>query len=113
MAYDEGLAERVRDRLGPVPGTAEKRMFGGLAFFDEGRMTVCVTDHGLLVRVGRDQTADALARPGARAATMGERTMGGYVEVAAAALDDASLDAWLERSRAFVHTLPPKTAGRS
>jgi TfoX/Sxy family transcriptional regulator of competence genes len=108
VAYDEALAQRVRVRLAAMPGMADKRMFGGLAFLSEGRLTVCVTGDDLLVRVGRDAAAEALTRPGARVADMGGRTMAGWVVVDGAALDDAALDGWLDRSREFVRTLPPK-----
>jgi TfoX/Sxy family transcriptional regulator of competence genes len=108
VAYDEALAERVRDRLAAMPGVAEKRMFGGLAFLSEGRLTVCVTGDDLLVRVGRDGAEEALARPGARAADMAGRTMAGWVVVDGATLGDGALDEWLDRAREFVRTLPPK-----
>jgi len=54
MAYDEGLAERVRERLGTDPAVTEKRMFGGVAFLYDGNMAVGVTGDDLMVRVGPD-----------------------------------------------------------
>jgi len=68
MAYDEGLAERIRERLAADPEVTEKRMFGGIAFLHAGNVAVGVTGDDLLVRVGPDATDQALARPGARAA---------------------------------------------
>ena len=107
MAYDETLAERVRDRFAGLPGVTDKRMFGSLAFLTDGRLTVGVTGDDLMVRVGPAGAAEALTRPGARLMEMGRRRMRGWVRVDGAELDDAVLDEWLERARAFVLTLPP------
>lgn len=107
MAYDEALAERVRDRLGALPGVTDKRMFGALAFLTEGRLTVGVTGDDLMVRVGPAGAEAALARPGARVMEMGQRRMRGWVLVDGAVLDDEVLDEWLHRAGAFVVTLPP------
>ena len=108
MAYDEGLAERVRDRLADVPGVTDKRMFGGIAFLTDGNMTVGVTGDDLLVRVGPEATDAALARPGARLFDMTGRPMRGWVVVDGAELDDDVLVEWIELARSFVATLPPK-----
>jgi TfoX/Sxy family transcriptional regulator of competence genes len=107
MAYDEALAERVRDRLTGLPGITDKRMFGSLAFLTDGRLTVGVTGDDLMVRVGPDAAEDALAHPGTRLMEMGRRRMRGWVRVDGAELDDEALEQWLARARAFVLTLPP------
>ena len=107
MAFDAALVERVRDRLADRPGATDKRMFGTLAFLIDGNLTVCVVDDDLMVRVGRDGTADALGRPGARQMDMTGRPMKCWVLVDGAFLDDA-LTEWIDRASDFVHTLPPK-----
>ena len=56
MAYDEGLAERLRDALADTAGVAEKKMFGGLAFMVRGNMCCGVVGEELMVRVGPDDT---------------------------------------------------------
>jgi TfoX/Sxy family transcriptional regulator of competence genes len=63
MAYDEGLAQRVRETLGARPGITERRMFGGLAFLVDGKMFVGISGSRLMARVGTDRYADALALP--------------------------------------------------
>jgi hypothetical protein len=109
MAYDEGLAERIRERLGSAPGITEKRMFGGIAFLHEGNMAVGVTGDDLMVRVGPDATDAALARPGARIFDMTGRPMRGWVVVAGDAVtEDDALGAWVDEGHAFAATLPPK-----
>ena len=108
MAYDEVLAERIRDRLAELPGVTDKRMFGGIAFMTDGNMTVGVTGADLMVRVGPDATEEALAQPGARLFDMTGRPMRGWIVVDGAELDDDVLSEWIERARSFVATLPPK-----
>jgi len=109
MAYDEVLAERIRERLDEAGGLAEKRMFGGLAFLEHGNMTVGVLGDDLIARVGPQNTAVALARPGARAFAVTGRPMRGWVMVAGEELDDDALDDWITWARAHVATLPPKS----
>ncbi|MEV0641753.1 TfoX/Sxy family protein [Streptomyces sp. NPDC050619] len=109
MAFDEGLAERIRERLGADPAITEKRMFGGLAFLHRGNMAVGVIGDELMVRVGPDATGTALARPGARVFDFTGRPMRGWVVVAASAVaEDAELDAWIEKGHSFAAGLPPK-----
>src|SRR3954470_3164841 len=102
MAYDEALAERVRDRLAALPGVTTKRMFGSLAFLTDGRLTVGVTGDDLMVRVGPDGAEAALAEPGTRLMQMGRRQMRGWIRVDGTELDDDVLAGWLERARAFL-----------
>jgi TfoX/Sxy family transcriptional regulator of competence genes len=109
MAYDEGLAERVRERLRGDPGITEERMFGGIAFLYRGNMAVGVTGDDLMVRVGPDATDAALARPGARLFDMTGRPMRGWVVVAASALaEDDVLGEWIDEGHAFAAGLPAK-----
>ena len=67
MAYDEGLAVRIRDYLSETSGVAEKKMFGGLAFMIFGNMSVGIVDDTLMARVGPAGHDKALAQPHARA----------------------------------------------
>jgi TfoX/Sxy family transcriptional regulator of competence genes len=108
MAFDEGLADRIRERLADVPGVTDKRMFGGISFLIEGNMTVAIRGDDLMVRVGVDAVESALLRPGAQLVRMGDRLMRGWVVVDGSVLDDDVLAEWIEQGRAFVATLPPK-----
>jgi hypothetical protein len=109
MAYDEHLADRVRERVAAEPGVAEKRMFGGLAFLLDGNMAVGISGEDLMVRVGPDATDDALARPHTRPFDMTGRPMRGWILVAADGVSaEADLAAWIARGVEFARTLPPK-----
>ena len=109
MAYDEGLAERVRGVLAEVADTSERKMFGGLAFMVRGHMTVGIIGDELMVRVGPDGEDDALARPHARPMDFTGKPMRGYVYVAGeGAAEDDDLAAWVARGLAFTASLPPK-----
>ena len=108
MALDEDLAERMRVALAGRGALREVRMFGGLCFMLNGNMVAGTSKRGLLVRVGKDQEARALARPGAKPMQMTGRPMEGYVFVDPLPSDDQSLRDWLDLAVAFVKTLPPK-----
>ncbi|MFG2387772.1 TfoX/Sxy family protein [Streptomyces lavendulae] len=113
MAYDEGLAQRIRERLGDPPGDrpalTEKRMFGGLSFLLRGNMTVGVVGDELIARVGPEAAEAALARPEARPMDFTGRPMRGWVTVGGPALaEDPVLEYWITTALAFAETLPPK-----
>ncbi len=102
------LAGRVRAILSG-PGVSEKPMFGGLCFLIDGNMVAGASpQRGLLLRVGRDGYAAALARPGTRAMEMRGRPVAGYVYVDPAGLADDALAGWIAEATAFVRTLPAK-----
>ncbi|MDO3645565.1 TfoX/Sxy family protein [Nocardia mangyaensis] len=110
MAYDEELAERIRECLDPAPDFVEKKMFGGLAFLVGGNMAVAVTgEDGLMVRVDRAEFDALLDAPIATPMMMGAREMTGWILVTPAALDDdAVLREWVGRGVAYARTLPRK-----
>ena len=110
MAYDEGLAERIREQLAGEPDLTEKRMFGGLAFLLGGNMSVGVYRDELLVRVGREGSDEALAEPRTRLFDMSQRRpMHGWILVAPEAVEeDASLAAWVARGVGYARSLPAK-----
>lgn len=114
MAFDAGLAERVRDVLGNWPGVSERAMFGGLAFLVDGKMFVGINNSTLMARVGPARHADALALPHVRPMDFTGRPMRGYVYVDPPGLrDDQELAAWVQWCVGHVAALPakpPKTA---
>ncbi|MGH1552298.1 TfoX/Sxy family protein [Streptomyces sp. L7] len=109
MAYDEGLAERVRERLAVHQNVTEKRMFGGIAFLYRGNMAVGISGSDLMVRVGPEHTDAALARPGTRVFDMTGRPMRGWILVDSSVLtEDDALGQWIDEGHDFAATLPPK-----
>lgn len=109
MAYDEGLAQRLRDLFRDLAGVVEKKMFGGLAFMVHGHMCCGVEGAGLMVRVGPDQFDDSLSQPHARPMDFTGRPMKGFVYVESQGLgSERLLQEWVDRGLKFVSTLPPK-----
>jgi hypothetical protein len=110
MAYDEDLANRLRELLADEAAITERKMFGGLAFLLRGNMSVSASRNGgLLARIDPDDTDAALTRPHVTLMEMGGRTMDGWITVAPEGLKTKrELAAWVKRSVAFVKTLPPK-----
>jgi hypothetical protein len=109
MAYDEGLAERLRESLSDHPEMSEKKMFGGLSFLLNGNLCVGVIGDEMIARVGPDAYPAALAQSHTRAFDFTGRPMTGWVVVSPDGLDsDESLQEWVDRALNFVMSLPPK-----
>lgn len=109
MAYDQGLAERLRALLDGRRGVTEKAMFGGVAFLLDGKMFVGIVKDELMVRVGAEAHDEAQARPHARTMDFTGRPMRGYVFVAPEGFsEDHVLARWVEQAHAHVGTLPAK-----
>lgn len=109
MAYDEMLAEKLRDILDQDETLVEKKMFGGLAFLSNGNMAVGVSGDSLIVRVGADGYEAAIAEPGVDVFGKAGSPMTGWVLVSPSRLrDEPNLRHWVDRGMSFASTLPPK-----
>ena len=108
MAFDQGLAERIRDLLGDAGGVTDKRMFGGITFMVHGNMAAGVMGDDLIVRLGESAVAPALAEPGTRIFDFTGRPMRNWIVVDGARLDDDDLARWLRAGLDFAGSLPPK-----
>ena len=109
MAYDEALAERVRALIGDDPRLSERKMFGGLCLMVDGNMCVGIVGDELMVRVGPDGYADALAQPHAREMDFTGKPMKGMVFVDATGIaKHPDLERWVDRGMDFAGSLPPK-----
>ncbi len=110
MAYDEALADRVRDVVAIRSGVSERKMFSALAWFVDGNMACGVLDDELLVRLDREEAERALAEPHVRQFESGKgRPMRGWVVVAAPGIaDDVALARWVDEGADHAAALPPK-----
>ena len=110
MAYDEGLARRIRGLLGDMPDVVEKKMFGGVGFILAGNMACGVSGPDFIVRVGPAAGLQALGQPHTRPFDMTGRPMAGWIVVDPAGVaDDTELAGWVQRGVDFARSLPPKT----
>lgn len=108
MAYDEGLAQRIRDEVAGEPVT-EMRMFGGLAFLVGGNMAVAASGQGGLMLRCDPADQDAFLDDGAEPMVMRGKEMAGWLRVDSAAVeDDDVLTKWVERGTAYARSLPVK-----
>ncbi len=110
MAYDEDLANRVRELIAIEAGVTEKRMFGGLAFLVGGNMSVSVSGRGgLMVRVDPADGESLLGRPHTRPMIMRGREMPGWLRIETDGVrTKRQLERWVQRGVAYARTLPPK-----
>jgi TfoX/Sxy family transcriptional regulator of competence genes len=110
MAYDEDLANRIRELMAAESGVTEKKMFGGLAFLIDGNMSVSASGQGgLMVRVDPDQTDALVAKAHARPFEMRGREMQGWLRVDPEGVrTKRQLEAWVRRGVAYARSLPPK-----
>jgi TfoX/Sxy family transcriptional regulator of competence genes len=110
VAYDEDLANRIRELLAGESAVTEKRMFGGLAFLISGNMSVSAgSKGGLLVRVDPDETDTLLSRPHARPMVMRERAARGWLRVDPGGVrTKRQLEPWVTRGVRYARSLPAK-----
>ncbi|MFC1746734.1 TfoX/Sxy family protein [Candidatus Neomarinimicrobiota bacterium] len=109
MAFDEGLADRVREIIRSQPGYMEKKMFGGLCFLIHGNMACGITGDDLMVRAGAHTHEDLLEQPHTRAMDFTGRPMKGFVFVnPEGTAEDAELARWIGFGRTYAESLPPK-----
>jgi hypothetical protein len=110
MAYDEDLADRLRDVVQSEPGAREKRMFGGVAFLIDGKMAVSASGQGgLLLRIDPADTDSLIDAPRVERFVMRGREMDGWLRIDRDAVEtDDELAAWVSRGVAYARSLPAK-----
>jgi TfoX/Sxy family transcriptional regulator of competence genes len=110
MAYDDELADRLRELVASEAGLTEKRMFGGLAFLINGNMAVSASGQGgLLLRVDPAQTESLVSPPQVRRFEMRGREMDGWLRVDTQAVEtDDELRRWVALGVGYARSLPPK-----
>ncbi len=110
MAFDEELAERIRQLIGSDPELTEKKMFGGLAFMIRGNMAIAASSEGgAMVRADPAQSDSLLATSQATLVQMRGRDMPGWLRVSSDDLrTDEQLAPWVEMGTGYARSLPPK-----
>ncbi len=110
MAYDEALADRIRELISGEPLLTEQKMFGGLGFMVGGNMAVAASSKGgILVRVDPEEGERLIATTAAHPMEMRGREMSGWLRVDGADLaSDDALDEWVRRGAAYAGSLPAK-----
>jgi TfoX/Sxy family transcriptional regulator of competence genes len=109
MAYDEGLAQRIREILKDRLGYQEKKMFGGIGFMFFGNMACGVIREDLIVRVGAEKYTESLLKPNVELFDMTGRAMTGWIVVKEPGYrEDSDLKDWVEQGVTYSLTLPPK-----
>ena len=110
MAYDEELADRIRETVEGEAGVTEKRMFGGLAFLLDGHMAVAASGQGgLMLRVDPAESEALTAHEHVSRMVMRGREMDGWLRVDPQAVrDDAELHRWVSIGVTYARSLPAK-----
>lgn len=110
MAYDDDLANRMRELIGDEPDVREKRMFGGLAFLIAGNMSVAASGQGgLMVRVNPEDTEALATKPDARPFEMRGRPVDGWIRVDAEGVRTKhQLAPWVALGVAYARSLSAK-----
>ena len=111
MAYDEVLADRIRELLATDHGVVEKKMFGGLAFLIGGNMSVSASGQGgLLLRCDPEETDTLVSQPHVARFEMRGRAMDGWLRVAPEAVETPEeLERWVTVGVDYARGLPPKS----
>jgi TfoX/Sxy family transcriptional regulator of competence genes len=110
MAYDEQVAQRIRELVAGDLDVTEKRMFGGLAFLVNGNMSISASGKGgLMVRLDEEDAEQLLEQDAVRPFEMRGKPMKGWLRVDEAGFaSEDQLREWVERSVEFARTLPHK-----
>jgi TfoX/Sxy family transcriptional regulator of competence genes len=112
VAYDEDLADRIRELLAESRGVTERKMFGGLAFLIHGNMAIAASGQGgVLVRVDPAESDRLVASTNARPMVMRGREMSGWVRLDAEDVrTKRQLSKWVTLGRAYAESLPGKAS---
>jgi TfoX/Sxy family transcriptional regulator of competence genes len=109
MAYNEELADLVRETLASHRAVRDQKMFGGIGFMVDDKMVAGVHGPDLIVRVPADEHDRAVKEPGARTMDITGRPMKGFLFIGPAGTKTgASVKKWIERSAGYVATLPAR-----
>lgn len=102
MAYNEFLADRVREAVAHQSTLEEKKMMGGVCFLVDGKMLAGIVKDDLMVRLDPARQEEALQKPGCREMDFTKRPMSGFVFVDSTGLaSDEDLAYWIDLALEF------------
>ncbi len=102
MAYDEKLADRIREALVNQPDVEEKKMFSGLCFMVNGKMCLCASGDEMMCRIGPEVAEEALETNGVRGMIHNGKAYKDYIYVAPEAMrTQQQFDYWVNAALAF------------
>jgi TfoX/Sxy family transcriptional regulator of competence genes len=109
MAYNQKLAERITNVLGPLPGLEAKKMFGGMCYMLNGNMLCGVVDNRMIVRLGKERQTEAMTQPHTRPFDYTGKAMSGWLMVEEQGCEaEEDLADWVQVCLEYVRPLPPK-----
>ena len=110
MAYDEALADRIRELIGADADVTEQKMFGGLGFLIGGNMAISASGQGgILVRVDPAESDSLVASTNAHPMVMRGRPMAGWLRVSPEHVRTArQLGRWVTLGVGYARSLPAK-----
>ena len=109
MAYNETLADRIRNLMRELPSFTEKKMFGGIGFMLQGNMACGIQKDEIIVRVGPDKYQETLTKPHAKSFDFTGKPMKGWVMIEAEGCQtDETLKSWVQLGVDFALSLPAK-----
>lgn len=102
MAYNEELANRIRQKLVGLPNVVEKEMMGGLTFMYNDKMCVGIIKDELMCRIDPILHAESVEKTGCRTMDFTNRPMKGYVLIDESGMrSKRDFDYWIELSIDF------------
>jgi len=102
MAYDEGLAERIREHTEDDPRFTEKKMFGGIVFLFNGKMAIGIVKNLLMIRCRKDMYQDFLEKPHVREMDFTGKPLKGFLYIEPEGCsEEADLISWINEAIAF------------
>lgn len=81
MAYNEYLANRVREKFVELPNVIEKEMMGGLTFMYNDKMCVGIIKDELMCRIDPELHETVIEKVGCRTMDFTKRPMKGYIMI--------------------------------
>lgn len=102
MAYNEKLAQRIREKLAVLPNVEEKAMMGGLTFMVNDKMCVGIIKNELMCRIDPEFHATAIEKHGCRTMDFTNRPMMGYVLIEDSGMKSKKdFDYWIDLALSF------------